>query len=287
MLRPSLLLALAGAAASARAAEPVPPTAADLEGARALAIAAYRGLPAGNDGIFLNPAALAVPKRYALELQFLQERLDGARSWEWAQASIVDSELSAVTAGVAFTRVFDGLSTGNLWHLALAAPVGGGLHAGATGKLLQLAAAGGRRSNAATVDAGVFWQLSRLIGLGVAGYNLVPIGDELQAPKSMGAGLSVGDDRRFHVAADWRGDWQRRGKISNAWMAGAEVLIGDLVPVRGGFLRDETRGGSFWSAGLGLVSGAGLALDLSYRQAIGFPRNFTVAVGLKIFLHSG
>jgi hypothetical protein len=120
----------------------------------------------------------------------------------------------------------------------------------------------------------------------VAGYNLVPIGDEVQAPRGMGAGLSVGDDRRFHLAGDWRRDFERTGKGTDSWMAGAEILLGDTAPVRGGFLKDGTRGARFWSAGVGLVSSSGVALDVSYRQSVEAPFDRTVALAIKIFVHA-
>lgn len=273
------------AALSASADPPLPQTASDVAGARALALAAYRGLATGNDGIFTNPAALSARRRYSVELQYLVDRDGGTRVWQWAQASVVDSEASAVTGGFAYTRVFDGVSTGNLWHLAMASPASGGLHLGATGKILQLDGPAGRRTSY-TADAGLFWQLSSLVGLGVAGYNLVPVADRGEAPQGMGVGLAVGDERRFHLVADWRGDFDRRRKLTGAWLVGGEILVGDNVPLRGGFVRDETRGGNWWSAGLGLVTTGGLAVDLSYRQGVQQRSDRTVAVALKLFLHS-
>jgi hypothetical protein len=272
-------------ALSTAADPPLPQTASDVSGARALALAAYRGLATGNDGLFTNPGALAARRRYAVELQYLVDRDGGTRTWQWMQASVVDSEMSAATGGFAYTRVLDGVSTGNLWHLALASPFSDGLFLGATGKVLQLEGPAGRKTTA-TADAGLFWQLSGLVGLGVVGYNLVPAADRAQAPQGMGVGLSVGDERRFHLVADWRGDFDRRGKLSSAWLVGGEILAGDNLPLRGGFVRDETRGGNWWSAGVGLVTTAGFAVDLSYRQGVQQRSDRTIAAAVKLFLHS-
>lgn len=284
MLRAIAVILAAAAALQARAGDPAtPPTSADLEGARSLAVAASRGLPGGNDGLFTNAAALAARRRYAVELQYLENRLDGARSWQWFQASVVDSETSAFTGGFAYTRLLAGSATGNLYHLAAAAPVGAGLFAGLTGKYLGLTSADGHRTGAATVDAGLYWQASQMVGFGVAGYNLVPIGNRLEASPAVGAGMSVGDGRRFQLAADWRRDFERKGKAADAWSAGAELLLADALPVRAGWLRDDVRGGSFWSAGLGYVAaGAGLGVDLAYRQGIEAPKDRTFVAALKI-----
>jgi len=268
------------------AGEPAaPPTAADLTGARSLAMGAGIGLPGGNEGMFTNAGALAARRRYSVETQFLDNRLGGARRWQWLQGSVVDSETSAVTGGFAFTRLLAGESTGNLYHLALAAQVGAGLFAGATGKYLSLSSDSGRKTRAATADAGLYWQAAQLLGIGLSGYNLVPIRNRLEASPGLGIGISVGDGRRFMLAGDWRRDFERAGKTADAWAAGAEVLLAEALPLRAGWLQDHVRGGSFWSAGLGyLAPGPGLAVDVSWRQGIEAPGDRTIVAALKVFV---
>jgi len=280
---PTLLLLLLGAGTGVAAADPlVPPSAADIEGARSLALSAYRGLAGGNDEILLNPAALSARRRYTIEMAYFQERAGPSRQAQALQGSVVDSQTGAVTGGFAYTRLLEGPSTGGLYHLAAAGPFGGGLHAGVTGKFLDLRGPGGVRTGAATVDAGLFWQASQLVGIGLVGYNLVPIGNKVDAPRALGAGISIGDELSYRVAADWRVDWERRGRRTDSWRLGAEVLLADTFPVRGGFIRDGTRGGNSWSAGLGVVSGSGAALDLSYRQSVEKPLDRVFAVALKL-----
>jgi len=285
---PRLLASLlaASVALPALAGEPAaPPTAADLTGARSLAMGAGIGLPGGNEGMFTNPGALAARRRYSVETQFLDNRLDGARRWQWLQGSVVDSETSAVTGGFAYTRLLAGEATGSLYHLAFAAQVGGGLYAGATGKYLSLTSDAGTKTGAATADAGLYWQPSQLVGIGVSGYNLIPIRNRAEASPGLGVGISVGDGRRFMLAGDWRRDYERAGKAAEAWSAGAEVLLLDALPLRAGWLQDHVRGGSFWSAGLGyLAPGPGLAVDFSYRQGIEAPKDRTLVAALKVFI---
>jgi len=282
----ALLLAILFPAGAARPADPpLAPTSADLVGARGLALGGYRGLPTGNDGMFTNAASLAARKRYALELQYLLDRQGDTRAWQWFQGSVVDSETSAVTGGLAYTRVVDGLSSGNLYHLPLAFPVGGGLYAGATGKFLDLRSTAGK-TRVATADASLYWQAAAMVGMGVAAYNLVPTGKTQEAPLGWGAGLHVGDGRRYNVVFDWRGDQERRGKLTSAFAAGGELLVSDMVPLRAGWLKDGTRGASWWSVGAGVVSGAGVAVDVTYRQGVEHPDDRTVAAALKLFLHS-
>lgn len=287
-LRLVLVAGAAAAAGRARAADPpLPPTVADLAGARNLALGGYRGLPTGNDGIFTNPASLAVHRRYAVETQYLQERVDGARAWQSFTGSVVDSETSAFASGFSYTRVVDGLASGNVYHLPVAGMLGAGLYAGVTGKLLDLRAQGAS-TKVWNVDGGLYWQASSLVGLGLVGYNLLASGESAraQAPQGMGAGLHVGDGRRLNAVVDWRSDFQRRGRKTQAWFFGGEYLLGDVAPVRAGFAKDDTRGGRWWSGGVGLVSTSGVAVDLSYRQGVDAPRDRTFAVALKLFLHS-
>jgi hypothetical protein len=138
--------------------------------------------------------------------------------------------------------------------------------------------------SAATMDAGLLWQVAELVSIGVAGYNLVPIGNEAVAPAGAGAGFAVGTDRSFQVTGDWRADFDRRGKQANRWAAGAEALLGNLVPLRAGWMKDEVLGTTWWSAGAGLVTGSGVALDVGYRQSFDDPSARTFAASIKLFV---
>jgi hypothetical protein len=280
----ALLLLLA---APAGAAPPAPPTVADLTGVRSASLGGARGLAGGNEGIFLNAASLAARRRYALETHWTLERAGGANAGQFFTLSAVDSQLSAVTGGFAYTRVVSGPSVGNAYHLALATRLGGKLFVGVTGKYLSLS--GAEDVGAATVDASAYVPIGGLLSVGVAGYNLVPVGHDEQAPRGLGTGVALGDGRRFNLTGDWRRDFDRAGGSTDAWGAGAELLLGNHFPVRAGWLRDETRDGptrdaQWWSAGAGFVTTAGAAIDLLYRQVIGSPSDRTFGVALKLLI---
>jgi hypothetical protein len=284
-------LALMAAVASiapevARGDSPLPAGVPDLAGARGLAIGAYRGFAAGNDGIFTNAASLAARRRYSLESLWLLDRVGNGTAIQALSASAVDSETGSVTGGLAYTRVLSGPWEGNLFHLPIAFPVANSFFLGVTGKYQSLGGPAGDQMRALNLDASAFWQASNFISLGVAGYNLLDAGHRQIQPRAFGAGLSVGDDRRYRIAADWRGDEQRRGRLTNLFAVGGELLLGDVAPVRAGFMKDETRNASFWSAGIGIVTSGGFAMDLGYRQRFEDPQERTVAVALKVFLFS-
>jgi hypothetical protein len=278
----TLAIAFALAAGEARADPPGPPIAADQLSARSLAMAAMRGLASGTDAIWLNPGAIAARRRYAAEIQYQTDQNSNAGDGAIFGASVVDAETSSIAGGFAFTRVDVPGSVGNRWDLAVAGALGQGLTLGVTGEWLALD--GTEKVRAANVHVGLLWEVSGFLALGLAGTNLVPTGHPQISPTGAAGGISVGTDRLFHVAGDWLVQWDSTGKMRNTWAAGAEVLLFDLVPLRAGWTRDEWRDGQWWSAGAGVVTSSGVALDLAYRQAIGGGSNRVLAAGLKLFL---
>ncbi|HZZ85423.1 MAG TPA: hypothetical protein VFE30_12870 [Anaeromyxobacteraceae bacterium] len=283
--RLGVAFALALVAGIARAGTPAPLTAADLTGARALSMGgAFRAMTGGNESLYLNPAALAVGKRYSFEALYLNDRTGADSDQQWAGLSVVDGS-NSLAAGFAYHRLPAGLTQGNAYHLALATPIGESLYVGATGKYLQLNLPSGARDRELNADVGLFLRVNSFVSIGGAAYNLLASSHREQTPRGMGAGLAIGDERTFHVAADWRGDFDNgQGKSSNAFGAGAEYLLLDFIPLRAGYVKDDTLGGRFWTAGAGVVSAAGTAIDVAYRQSLDDASRRTLMVALKVFL---
>ncbi len=270
-------------AGRAFAAETPPPGGIpDLVGPRTLGLSAAIGTAAGNDGLYVNPGAIAARRRYSVETGLLLDRRGADTVDRFLGGSIVDSQTSPVTAGVSFLRAQEGDFTGNIVHLALAGPVAEKFYLGVAGKYLSVR--GPQNTSAATVDAGVLWQVADLVSIGIAGYDLVPIGNDAVAPMGAGAGVALGNDRTVQVTGDWRTDFDRRGKTTNRWAAGAEVLLGRLVPLRAGWMKDETLDTRWWSIGAGLVTRNGVALDVGYRQSLDDPSARTIGATLKVFI---
>ncbi|HEX9051273.1 MAG TPA: hypothetical protein VF841_12145 [Anaeromyxobacter sp.] len=288
-MRPiGLALALLARAAVAAAAEtPAPAGFPDLAGPRALALSASIGVAAGNEGIWVNPGAIAARRRYSVETGGFVDRRGADTDARFYGGSVVDSLSSPVAGAVSYVRSDRGDYSGNAWNGVLAGAVAQGLYLGVGGKYLSMKgdpARNERNVSAATVDAGLLWQVAEYVSLGAAGYNLVSIATPVVAPMGFGAGVGVGTDRSVQVTADWRADLDRRQKTTNRWAVGAEVLLGELVPVRAGWMKDETLGGSWWSVGAGLVTRSGVAIDFGYRQSTVDPSARTLAATLKLFL---
>lgn len=283
----ALLVAIA---TSARAADPQPPTAADLSGARAVALSGARGLAGGNEAIFLNAASLAARRRYSIEGQYQLDRFGSSDAGQWYTISAVDSVTGSVAGGFAYSRIASGPSIGNVGHASIATALTSSLFVGVTGKYLSMS--GADNVSAATMDAALFARLGRLLSAGFSGYNLVDIHHPQQAPRAFGGGLALGDDRSFHVTADWKRDLDRKigadGKkeASDSWGAGLEYLV-DSFPLRAGLLKDNTRDLKAWSVGAGYVSTGGAAIDFTYRQSIDDPSDRTFAIALKLFILEG
>jgi hypothetical protein len=276
----AILLLLAGRAVADEM--PLPGGIPDIAGPRMLGLSAGIGAAAGNDGLYLNPGAIAARKRYAIEGGMLVDRRGGTTADRFIGGSAVDSQSSPVTAGASYLRAQKGLFTGNVIHVALAGPIAPGFFLGVGGKWLKVE--GPKSTSAATVDAGILWQVAELVSIGGTGYNLVDVGNDAIAPMGAGAGIAIGSDRSFQVTGDWRTDFDRGGKTTNRYAAGAELLIRSLIPIRAGWMRDETLDTSWWSAGVGIVTREGIALDVGYRQSIETPDARTIAATLKLFL---
>ena len=145
--------------------------------------------------------------------------------------------------------------------------------------------------NAASADAGIFWQVADFVAFGAAGYNLAPTGQPLTMPLGVGAGLSVGNDRSVHSVGndrsvqgtfDWRADLDSRPKTTNRYAFGVEVLLGEVAPLRASYVIDETLDPKWWSVGAGLVSANGGGVDLSYRQSVDDPASRIISVAAKL-----
>ena len=87
------------------------------------------------------------------------------------------------------------------------------------------------------------------MSIGAAGYSLVPISNSVVAPMGVGAGVTLGNDRVFQLTAEWRADLDRAEETTNRYGVGAEVMLGNLVPLRAGWAKDETLDTSWWSLG--------------------------------------
>lgn len=270
--------------ASGQGSPPRPIAPIDQLYARGLSLSAYRGLPAGNDGIFYNAAALAARKAFNIEGGWLGTRVgDGFDARYWG-GSVVDSVTSSVAGGFAWSWV-DALGyrtrsvNGGLTALALAFPISQGFFLGATVDYMRLISDAGD-VNAVNVSPAAFWQIARLFSVGAAGYNLINTYHPTLSPRGLGVGLGIGDERLVRVGADWYRSWGE-GTIRDVWSAGGELFLLDVLALRGGWLHDSQLNANAWSAGAGFFV-APVGADVGYRQWFGSSTYRVLAATLKI-----
>jgi hypothetical protein len=155
------------------------------------------------------------------------------------------------------------------------------MHLGIQGRYLKLG--GSEPINAISADAGLSWDVTSLVTLGVAGFNLIPTGHPTALPQSMGAGLAVGTDTFLRGMVDWRGVFLPGRQLANRYAAGVASLVGGALALRAGWTRDELLDTSWWSAGAGLISGDGFSIDFGYKQSIEATSAREMALSLRYY----
>jgi hypothetical protein len=272
-LRPPRLALAALAAATLAAATPapaveVPPPGGifDLQGARAMGSSAATAGSTGTEALFVNPGAMGVRAGYVAELLGVSERRGATTTSRYLGVAVVDAVSAPVTTSFAYLASTEGEQRGQLFFLGFGGAISERMHLGVQGRYLKLG--GAEPIGAVTADAGLSWEATSLVTLGVAGFNLVPSHHPVSLPQSMGAGLAVGTDTFLRVLADWRGTFLPHGQLANRYAVGAVGLVGGTLALRAGWMRDELLDTRWWSSGVGLVTGDGYSIDVGYRQSI-------------------
>lgn len=262
-------------------------------GGRSMAMGgAHRGIGSSNDTLYLNPAGMALLKRYAVELQYGYANLDDLSRFNF---SAVDSKSGPVAGGFGYTHVRGGTLDAGLHHFYLgsAVPISDALALGFTlhhirGDVRDVT---GVRDDLSvyTGDVGIMAMLAEGVTVGVAYNNVLETDRPELTPPMLGFGLgatfgalTLGADVAVGV-----GDASDRGA---SYHAGGEYFIGDAYPVRVGYSRarfvelDGTEEPeNLVSAGAGWLTLGG-ALEIAYRRSIERSENWDLVAALKLFL---
>jgi hypothetical protein len=293
----SALAALAAATLSAAMPEvafaaELPPSGGlfDFVGARAMGTSAGTAGTSSTEALFVNPGAMGVGNGYVAETLLVNERRGGSTTSRYLGAMVVDAVSAPVATSAAYFSSMEGDNKGHLFFLGFSGPIAEKLHLGVQGRYLKLGGlepidklAGKEPINAVTADAGLNWNASGLVTVGLAGFNLIPTGHPASLPQSMGAGLAVGSDTSVRVMADWRGTFLPGSRIANRYAAGVGALVGGMTALRIGWMRDELLHSSWWSAGAGLIGSDGFSIDVGYKQSIDVAGAREMALSLRYF----
>lgn len=274
----------------------------EIQHPRTIAMAgAQQAWGGSTSALFLNPANLTLYRVYHLEAiaTFAPE----ARRQSYGGA-IADSSTSRLAGGFGGTwSQMDPDGIKRSWtdlRLTLAYPLGDRFSVGVAGRYLRVdqrtgagplgasLASGGTKDDPLvsefTFDAGAAVAITEQLRLGVSGRNLTGVSTGLM-PLGVAGGIGYSNGT-FTVEADELVDFSTFNGARGRTMVGAEVLLADRFPVRGGYRFDAGMKTHAVSLGAGYV-------DKRFSIEIGGRRDVvadhpatTMSVGLRLFIDS-
>lgn len=255
----------------------------DVIPARAIGLGASRGVANANSAIFLNPAALGATRQYTMQFDYLHSSTPAVDDGGDAIVlSIADSVSNPrFPTGIAYRYMSLGEAglnaKGWITDFALGVPLTQNILLGARVSYLSYDV-DERSVSKFTGDLGGMLVFDYL-QIGVVGFNLLKV-ESPEASRGVGVSLGLTDSRNWQLGGDVRWEWNAP-KPALSWGAGAEYLVGDLIPVRAGFERDAIRAASFGSVGTGIVFQQ-FGIDVSYRRDLATGTNVWAFTG-KLF----
>lgn len=265
----------------------------EFAGARSLAMGgAHRGLGTGNDTLILNPAGLAISKRYSIDALYNYGTQDHISH---AHLSAVDSKNSPVAAGVGYTRDWgnpsDTDASLNRVYMGMAYGLTQALAFGINVQNLRGAITDdGTRQHLSSYNTsvGMMANLSSILGLGVVYHNVIPNTHDRLLPPTLGfgAGLRLG---MVSVAADLKKDMRKEHADPLTFGVGAEAFVRQAYAVRAGFRRAPNEVvqnpavlANYISGGVAAVSPGG-SLLVSFENLLGSSQ-WVVVAGMQFFM---
>lgn len=240
----------------------------DLMHARNVAMGgAYRSLGYGAESVGGNPAAIAMFKRYQVEL---------AGSWDpvsnflFGSTAIADSASSDLATGLTYHVVTMGdgetRRTAHINTLALAFAFGSYVSIGIAARNHIIT--GYNDTNSITMNAGIVVRPWEWLSLSVSGHNLIDnFNPDIQRFFSLAVSSMIA--RIFTPTVELKADFNQpvpRFTIGT----GAEFLLADNFPLRAGYSYDGPRDVHAISFGLGFFM-EGSGVDLAYKHEINGP----------------
>jgi hypothetical protein len=283
-MRCALLLLLAAGAAIAdnRVQDPGAPWQTTVDTPRSTAMGgAHAAIASGNDAMAVNPAGLPQVRRYHFEVDGVYDATFPAQA---VLGSLVDSVSSPVATGALWSRWASGQPSGRGegWSLGLgyAAGVAAGTFLGGETKYLYFHTPDGLVKKFAQ-DIGVLSRRGNFSWAAVLqniSLDKIPL-----FPLTATAAVAWGTDSDWHLAFDYRADLSDTSNVKNKLAAGAEVLVGDVLAMRGGATWDVTSHQWWISAGLGLLAEK-VGFQVAWRRRIEGPYDQFFEGGITIFL---
>jgi hypothetical protein len=231
----------------------------------------------GADAVSGNPASLALHRGYHAETS---GAWDAQRKVGLLSNSVSDGITNALAAGYSYQLASTGRGEArHLTHLntlALALPLGDSFMLGVAGRHVLEAGPDGK--SGLSGSAGLALKLGAF-QVGASGHNLIEFGNPDFPRYFVGSlGLVTGV---VNLAADVR---MQPGRATSPYSvaAGGEWILGEALPLRGGWALDLETGVHALSGGLGVLVGGGSGVDVGYQQELGGSRGRTLVLTLRM-----
>jgi hypothetical protein len=277
----ALLLCAGSALADNRVQDPGAPFPTTVDTPRATSMGgAHAAIASGNDALAVNPAGLSLGRKYHLEIDGVYDSRFPAQA---VLASLVDSTSGPVASGLLWSRWASGQPSGRGegWSLGLgySGPVGQGLYLGGETKFLRYHTPDGLVQKWAQ-DVGFLSKRGNFSWATVLqniSTDKIPL-----FPLTAVAAVAWGSDTDWHLAFDYKADLSDTSNVKSRLAAGAEVLVGDALALRGGATWDATAKQWWLSAGVGLLTEKG-GVQVVWRRRVEGPYDQFFEGGLTIF----
>lgn len=270
----------------------------ELAGVRSSAMGdTHRGIGTSNDTLYLNPAGMAIGRRYAVDFNYGYSPFDNLTH---LNVSAVDSKSGPVAGGVGYTRT-RGDSEGaavtlHRIYVSAAYPIMQNMAFGVTTKYVRgtLTHQGKVRNvKMYNYDVGLIIRLGQGIGLGLSAQNIIRTADTdlvRLVPLTFGGGLAW-NGSPIVIGADIVVEARDSDDLQYSYHAGAEYFYMNQFPVRIGYRREpyekRTDGTlqieNIVTGGAGWVN-AGGALAFSYERSLDRPKNWSLVAAFKFFI---
>lgn len=274
----------------------------EIENPRTLALGgAQRALSYSLGGLFINPANMATSAVYHLGgLAEIWPESDRFSYGGGAVDSIVNSKgLAGGIGGTVSRQDREGIDREyNDLRFALALPFQDKFFVGLGGRFLwlsqdgqgplgrSLASSGLAKERIVTgfsFDAGVTIKPAEGFSLAVVGSNLSDPGTGFQ-PLTAGGGVGY-SVKEFGLEGDLVFDFTTWERTTMRAMGGAEVLVGESVPLRAGYRYDEGAKSHAISGGLGYVDRS-FAADVAVRRVVSGDAATAIVLGFTVHLEA-
>lgn len=268
----------------------------EFTGARSEAMGgAHRGLATSNDTIVLNPAGVALLRRYSIDTAY---GYSGQDSLSYIHVSALDSKTGPVPGALGYTysrgdhagsdvdmhrfyvvtgyRILENLAFG-----VLARHIRGSFRDENRVK---------QNVESFSTDVGISLVLFNVLGFGATYHNLFSSSRKRFNPPHLGFGLAYAG-QTVAIATDVEVDLRQAHFGEVAFSAGLEYFFADQFPLRFGYrLRPwiRKRDGvkdleSFIGGGVGWVDKSGSA-EVTFTQSVNIKKNWDFIASLKFFL---